>query len=395
MSILFCLIQVKILPPRQLYHPVLPYSSNGKLKFPLCRQCAALESQESCRCSDEQRCLTGTWCTPEIEKAIEKGYTIVKIYEVYHWPKSAQHGPSSEGLFTDFINTFLKIKQESSGWPEWCGEDADKRDEYIRSYYNNEGVELDPDQIAHNPGRRSLAKLILNSFWGKYGQRNNLKQSKYVHDQADLLSQLLDERKDIGDFHILNVDTCMLSYKMHNEFVEECPTSNVAIAAFTTCWARLRLYGVLEQLDTRCLYFDTDSVIFVEKKNDPNPIAIGDFLGQLTDELPSGHHISTFIGAGPKNYAYKVSNGDEVLKVRGFTLNYRNAQVLNYDSVRELLLNRPKDTMTVPECNKIVRDPVTQTLFNRPEAKTYSVVYTKRRLVDNMDTVPFGYADSV
>lgn len=30
------LAKIKILPPRGLYHPVLPYSSNGKLKFPLC-----------------------------------------------------------------------------------------------------------------------------------------------------------------------------------------------------------------------------------------------------------------------------------------------------------------------------------------------------------------------
>ena len=158
--------QVRILPPKQLYHPVLPYLSNGKLKFPLCARCAELESQASCKCGDRDRCLTGTWCTPEIEKAVERGYVVQKIFEVYHWDNTSQHDPSSQdtGLFTKFINTFLKIKQECSGWPDWCGDDPAKRDQYIKSYLEHEGIQLDPEQIVHNPGKRALAKLILNRY---------------------------------------------------------------------------------------------------------------------------------------------------------------------------------------------------------------------------------------
>jgi hypothetical protein len=74
--------KVKVLPPRNLYHPVLPYTSGGKLKFPLCRTCADNESHP-CQCSTDQRAMVGTWCTPELMKAIEKGYKILKIYEVY------------------------------------------------------------------------------------------------------------------------------------------------------------------------------------------------------------------------------------------------------------------------------------------------------------------------
>lgn len=36
----FGLVQCRILPPRGLYHPVLPYRTGGKLLFPLCRTCA-------------------------------------------------------------------------------------------------------------------------------------------------------------------------------------------------------------------------------------------------------------------------------------------------------------------------------------------------------------------
>ena len=31
-----------------------------------------------------------------------------------------------------------------------------------------EGIRLDPDKIEYNPGLRALAKLMLNSVWGKY-----------------------------------------------------------------------------------------------------------------------------------------------------------------------------------------------------------------------------------
>ena len=48
----FGLALVKILPPRGLYHPVLPYVANGKLKFSLCKACAEKEPA-LCNCSDD------------------------------------------------------------------------------------------------------------------------------------------------------------------------------------------------------------------------------------------------------------------------------------------------------------------------------------------------------
>ena len=61
------------------------------------------------------------------------------------------------------VDTFLKIKQEASGWPSWCRAEEDKR-EYVREYQEKEGIKLDPENIKKNPGLRSLAKLMLNSF---------------------------------------------------------------------------------------------------------------------------------------------------------------------------------------------------------------------------------------
>lgn len=77
------------------------------------------------------------------------------------------------GLFAKYVNTFLKIKQEVSVFPSECVSDESKWG-YIRDYKEKEGIDLEYDKITINPGLRSLAKLCLNSFWGKFGQRLSL-----------------------------------------------------------------------------------------------------------------------------------------------------------------------------------------------------------------------------
>lgn len=46
-----------------------------------------LEKSHQCSHSPQQRMLRGTWCTPEIMKAISVGYKVVKLHEVWHFPK--------------------------------------------------------------------------------------------------------------------------------------------------------------------------------------------------------------------------------------------------------------------------------------------------------------------
>lgn len=73
----FGIVKCKILPPRGLFHPILPMSSDGKLKFPLCSTCAEKETEGACECSNEERAMLGTWCTPEVSRAVELGYKVL------------------------------------------------------------------------------------------------------------------------------------------------------------------------------------------------------------------------------------------------------------------------------------------------------------------------------
>ena len=59
--------------------------------------------------------------------------------------------------------------------------------------------------------------------------------------------------------------------------------TNIFVAAFTTCHARLKLYESLDTLQEQVLYYDTDSVVYKWRPDQPS-IATGDFLGNMTDE---------------------------------------------------------------------------------------------------------------
>ena len=64
-------------PPRGLLIPAIPATINGKLYFTLCATCAAEQKKGSCSHTDCQRAIRGTFCTPEINKALSLGYKVV------------------------------------------------------------------------------------------------------------------------------------------------------------------------------------------------------------------------------------------------------------------------------------------------------------------------------
>ena len=61
----------------------------------------------------------------------------------------------------------MKIKTESSGYPEDCKSDSEK-EAFVKRAFEMEGLVLDPSRIEKNASLRYLAKLCLNSFWVSY-----------------------------------------------------------------------------------------------------------------------------------------------------------------------------------------------------------------------------------
>lgn len=172
--------------------------------------------------------------------------------------------------------------------------------------------------------------------------------------------------------------------------------TNIFLASFTTAHARLRLYSVLDRLDKHVWYFDTDSVIFkTQKSDDLHYLPIGNYLGELPNEIKLDNgHIVEFVSGGPKNYAYRTLSGKEECKVRGFTLNWANSKVINVKAIKALICTKQDRQIEIINPCKVSRDSRKRKLLNRMEIKRCQMVYTKRRILSNLDTLPFGYCSN-
>ena len=132
----------------------------------------------------------------------------------------------------------------------------------------------------------------------------------------------------------------------------------------------------------------TDSVIFRSKDGDVMP-PLGDYLGELTSELPHGRYIKEFVSSGPKSYGYKQDDEKEKTKFKGITMSKTNSKFVNFASIKEIIFEGKE--IILPSYDLFVRDKIKGAIYNRPMRKKVRLVYTKRILLDNFDTLPYGY----
>ena len=314
--------------------------------FPLYYTCAQ-NRVTKCTHDESKRSFIGTWVTEEVQKAVELGYQILDIFELWHYDKKSQYDPETKtgSLFSGYISTFQGYKQEASGFPDHI-DDEQKKNEYIQNYQEREGVSLRKDKIKYNGRLRSLEKLKLNNLWGKFAQNDNFSKVKYIDSANEFYAMLTSKAIDVTNIDIVHRDRVRMQYKMEKDFVNPSPFTNVVMATFTTAHVRLKLYSCLEQLQEKVLYFDTDSVIFKYPDGMHCP-ATGDNLGDLTSELGHGEYITTFCSTGPKSYAYTTNKGSKVCKVKGITLNFRNSLIINEETMYKLVHNAIDDVHVV------------------------------------------------
>jgi len=145
------------------------------------------------------------------------------------------------------------MKQEASEWPSWR-KTADDKQKYSNDYCEKEGIRLDYNKIQKNPGRRALAKLMLNNFCGKFGQRTNLSQVEYVSDPSVYFDMLTRDQQEITGVNFVTDEVVEMKWKNKDEFIESSGRTNVVLAAYITAHAPLKRYSYLEKLEQRVLY---------------------------------------------------------------------------------------------------------------------------------------------
>ena len=194
-----------------------------------------------------------------------------------------------------------------------------------------ENIKLEYANVDNNAGRKAVAKLMLNSFWGKYGMGDSFTSTVFINDAKKYYDFLISQSKELHDIYVITDNCVMVTMSPKDEYNEGNPVSNLAIAAFTTSHARLRLLTMMRKLGQRILYYDTDSVLYVSRPGDEEP-QTGDMLGEWDSQLEKGEsHITEFVSLGPKVYSYTTNTGRIEMKCKGLSQNGYTEDILEWD----------------------------------------------------------------
>jgi len=337
--------------PKDLYHPVLPFRHNKKLLFCLCRSCV-LEQNTTGECqhfSDVERCLDGTWAIDEVRLAVNKGYKILEIQEVYQYEVTQYNPDTSEGgHFVEYINTFLKLKAEASGYPSWVRTPTMKIHTFVSSIRAKafNWTETLSDITRQN----AVCQNSVSTPCGENLQRSNRTQTKLISEPHELYRFLVAPGIEVQNMMFANDDVVWISWQILSE--ERVPIlrhTNEIIGAYVTAGARIHLYSYLDRSQDKAIYCDTDSVLYIQPADGPALVETGDNLGEMTSELKHNEIIPEVVCAGPKNYAYRTINSTTgasktVCKVRGIILNYMASQLVNFAKMKDMILSMDDET---------------------------------------------------
>lgn len=266
------------------------------------------------------------YCWPELEEAIDSGeIQVTKLHEAIVFARTTN-------TFNDYVDFFFQVKQEA--------------------------------EDSGNEGLRSLAKLLLNSLWGKLGQKS-YGTSEWVHTiERERYLQKQFENK------VYEYVSCVPKGDAQNHYhyrinpdYNNLRSTAPQIAAHVSAWGRVILHRkVLRHHGQRALYCDTDSAIIYLRKDDDMPF-VGDNLGDLTNEVPkilkdggktfTGEaYIREAVFVAPKTYALHIQTtcGVNYYKVvcKGFEPSYQNAKEFHFENFKKLVQSKINEDDSVP-----------------------------------------------
>jgi len=108
------------------------------------------------------------------------------------------------------------------------------------------------------------------------------------------------------------------------------------------------------------MIFFLDSVIYIDNSSSYR-IPIGEALGEFSDELSADDFIVEFISTGPKSYSYLTLKGQQVTKMKGFTLNHEMMQKINARSMKQLI---DREISLLTKSSRIGRDSKNKEIIN-------------------------------
>jgi hypothetical protein len=403
-------LKVFVVPPKHVDVPVLPVKFDERLLFPLCKTCAlehpegaALDNYICPHKEDKERGWIGEYNAIELDAALAAGYRVKKVYRVLQWHVS------DNTLFRDYIAEFMAMKVHASGFPVEVKGNEELEEKYMDECRTKFGIHIERAKMIPNKAKRTLAKLCLNSLWGRFSIRSGLSHVEIVDDPARLCEMLNDRSIDVTDLYQLNEEVILVTYETKKPFIEENESSNVLISSWTTSAARLYLLKLMEKVvrATGCvlLYVDTDSLVYSYPEC-ANPLEsdIGPHLGQLTDEIGGDYEIVEWVCGGPKNYAIKLHKKgappdqfEYIVKVRGFRLSWdvQENQGLRYERMKEMVLHYAetgeREVFPIHYPNFLRPSMRKGIVYSTPLTKNYRAYISKGVLTPDYFVRDFGY----
>jgi hypothetical protein len=348
---------------------------------------------------DEQ---DGCWGLDELEFAWKQGYQIVEIYGIIHWDVDQR----SNQLFRPYVDFFLRMKQEAEGWKKLGARENDpptgEQDRIIEQLFVSNGHigRIRKDRVKKNPVKRMLAKLFLNSLWGKFAQKPENKVHTTIYGLKQFFRIWNDKQIDQAsiEFRQTNAEIFKVVYEVNNEFIRSNSRGNIALAAKVTEHARCELHKQMVRIGPeRIIYCDTDSLVFHWQKNGEDLTGIG--LGKWTNEYPN-EAIWEFYALAPKLYYLVMESDNHCLKVKGIQPSIGNVNRLDRNAFRMLIADGVMKTRTPSPTRVLWMDYMSiyancqrnlglnyGVMVTRYGKKVVQLVITKRKIVklDSLD----------
>lgn len=215
----------------------------------------------------------GFYTSVELKTALKNGYEIEPIDSIF-WLKKRK-------IFDEFVTDFYKLKENSTG------------------------------------SKKQIAKLILNSSYGKFAQK---RQQKVILSSKEGFKK----EEKIREYEILGDNLFFAKNKTSysNRLI------NPIYSIFITAYSRLYMFELMKQIGFDHIYYtDTDSII--ADVPIPDNLIDNKKLGLLKVE----DYIKEAIFLSTKLYAYKTED-DIILKARGLIKSIKDK--LNYNDFAKL-----------------------------------------------------------
>lgn len=346
-----------------MIHPILPlYVEQGDQENKLVFPCGT---------------FTSAFMAPEFKLAIENGYTIERVHCVHQYKLMPSKWEVLKKLYIGkMINSEKAPPQEK--WQEMIDyyEDNFEMGDMVRET-------LEKDQWGDNPALKQTYKILLNAMWGKHAE-NPIKDQMKVYDyknendsmKADeMFLNISQSNYDLKSVIPLSEDRFLYKYQVNGgDMQADLSKTYLPVAAYVTCYGRVKLWKMMNLYGKDLLYNDTDSVFVRTRAGEPEKFVACDYWGGWKEEGPSKKGIKKVVCFAAKCYGYKLFNGEEKVRAKGLSLKYGVSRIINFE-VMEKLMNETLATgqdsaIQVPQKRFIRR--IGEGIHNRNQLKIFN-----------------------